>query len=82
MNELLDTKQAAKALGLKPHTLNCWRTNGGRLPFVRVGSRAVRYRRSDLEAFVTAGVCHSTSDQGAASGSVRPGEAATCHYKL
>ena len=51
---LLTRDQAAKYLGIKPGTLACWvSTRRYALPFVRVGSR-VRYRRSDLDAFLAA----------------------------
>ena len=50
--ELLDEKNAARLLGLSPGTLSVWRSTGRyRLPFVHVGRR-VRYRRSDLDAWL------------------------------
>ena len=51
-NELLNDNRAAELLGIRPQTLAAWRSNGRyKLPFVRIG-RCVRYKRSDLEAFV------------------------------
>lgn len=51
-SDLLDEKQAADFLSVKPGTLAIWRCTGRwSLPFLRVG-RAVRYRRSDLEAWL------------------------------
>jgi excisionase family DNA binding protein len=50
--DLLTRQQAAEYLGLKPQTLAVWATNKRyALPFVKVGS-LVRYRRSDLVAFL------------------------------
>lgn len=51
-SELLDEQSAADFLDLKPGTLAVWRSAGRYgLPFVKVGHR-VRYRRSDLEAWL------------------------------
>ena len=49
---LVDTREAAKLLGLAKQTLDVWRVSGRvRVPFIKLG-HAVRYRRSDLQAFV------------------------------
>ena len=53
---LLSRAEAAQYLGLKPQTLAVWHsTQRYKLPIVKVG-RSVRYRPSDLEAFVSANV--------------------------
>lgn len=50
--EMRDTEAAAEFLTIQPQTLRCWRANKRYgLPYVKVG-RLVRYRLSDLEAFV------------------------------
>jgi excisionase family DNA binding protein len=50
--ELLNTQAAAEYIGVKPHTLEVWRTSGRyRLPFIRVGGN-VRYRRTALDEFL------------------------------
>lgn len=50
--QLLDSTQAAEYIGVAPKTLSVWRsTKRYPLPYVKVGSR-VRYRRSDLDAFI------------------------------
>ena len=50
--ELLDEKQAAEHLTVSPGTLSVWRSTGRyNLPFVKVG-RMVRYRLSDLDAWI------------------------------
>lgn len=51
---LLCEADAAKHLGVKPTTLQVWRcTKRYPLQFVKVG-RLVRYRQSDLDAFLVA----------------------------
>lgn len=60
--------QAAEFLGVKPQTLRAWRSrNTVHIPFFRIG-RAVRYRISDLQAYVdkqmvTGGIRTSGYDQ-------------------
>lgn len=50
--ELMKTEQAANFIAVTPATLTTWRcTRKNRIPFVRIG-RAVRYRRSDLLAYI------------------------------
>ena len=51
--ELLTPAEASAILGVTINTLEVWRcTRRYHLPWVKVG-RLVRYRRSDLEAFIT-----------------------------
>jgi excisionase family DNA binding protein len=51
---LLDEKQAAEHLTVSPGTLSVWRSTGRyNLPFVKVG-RMVRYRLTDLDAWLDA----------------------------
>jgi len=45
--------------------LQAWRQRGGGPLFVRVSSRAIRYRRRDLIAWAEAKLVESTSDTGA-----------------
>ena len=49
---LLTTQEAAQLLRLKPCTLDRWRHTGNGPKFVKVGGRAVRYLRKDLEDFL------------------------------
>lgn len=60
MEQLLDTAQAATVYGLAPATLRKWRCTGDGPRFVRVG-RAVRYRKTDLDAYALARTFVSTS---------------------
>jgi excisionase family DNA binding protein len=52
VDEILRTVEAAQYLNVRKSTLEAWRHYGGGPPFVRY-KRAVRYRRSDLEKFLT-----------------------------
>lgn len=61
-NKLLTTEEAAALVGLSPETLANHRTSGkSGLKFLRLG-RSVRYRQSDLEAWLDSCVCTSTGD--------------------
>lgn len=52
MQILLDEKKAAEVLGLSPGTLSVWRSTGRyQVPFIKVG-HLVRYRLSDLDAWL------------------------------
>ena len=63
-NRLLTTKEAARYLSVSEAFLERDRWAGARIPFVRVGSRAVRYELATLEAYVRSQVRKSTSDAG------------------
>ena len=60
-DKLLTTKQAAPLLGVSTAFLERDRWAGAQIPFIRVGSRAVRYRLSDLNAFIESRLRVSTS---------------------
>ena len=49
--DLLTDKQAAEILAVEPRTLRLWRNTRG-LPFLKITPRVVRYRRSDIEAWL------------------------------
>lgn len=53
--DLLDENEAATSLNLAVQTLRNWRWRGEGPRYVKLGKRTVRYRRGDLEAFITAG---------------------------
>lgn len=65
--ELLTTTDAAHYICMSKAFLERDRWAGARIPFVRVGSRAVRYRREDLDRFIAGQVRRSTSDTGHAT---------------
>lgn len=62
--ELLNTREAAAYLHVSKAFLERDRWAGARIPFVRVGSRTVRYRRVDLDAYIEKRMRRSTSDCG------------------
>ncbi len=59
---LLTTKAAAAYLGVSAAFLERDRWAGARIPFIKLGTRSVRYRLSDLETFIEQQVRHSTSE--------------------
>jgi len=52
LDPLLTTEQAAAYLGTTQRTLEGWRYEGAGPMFVKLRGRMVRYRPSDLQAFV------------------------------
>jgi excisionase family DNA binding protein len=58
---LLTTKQAAAFLSVSQAFLERDRWAGAQVPFVRLGTRSIRYRRSDLEAFIESRIATSTT---------------------
>jgi predicted DNA-binding transcriptional regulator AlpA len=60
-NDLIAPETAARNLGVTENCLAKWRCCGGGPRFVKIGRR-VRYRRTDLDAFITERVRASTSD--------------------
>ena len=60
-SQLFNTKQAALYLSVSPAFLERDRWAGARIPFIKVGSRAVRYRLSDLDAYIESSLRTSTS---------------------
>lgn len=61
-SQLLTTVEAAKYLGVSKAFLERDRWAGARVQFIKVGSRAVRYRLSDLENYIERQIRHSTSE--------------------
>lgn len=62
MHQMLNTTQAAEYLGVSKAFLERDRWAGARVPFIKVGSRAVRYRLSDLDSYIQSCVKRSTSE--------------------
>jgi predicted DNA-binding transcriptional regulator AlpA len=50
---LLTTDQASDLLGLQAATLKKWRILGIGPEYVRLGRRSIRYRQSDVRAFIS-----------------------------
>lgn len=49
---LLTTEDVAEITGLSPETLAQWRWLKKEIPFVRLGTKCVRYRQSDIDAWL------------------------------
>ena len=60
---LLTTKEAANYLCMSKAFLERDRWAGARVPFIKVGSRAVRYRQLDLDNFIDSKQRSSTSQE-------------------
>lgn len=60
-DELLTTTDAARFLAMSPRTLEAYRRKGGGPQFVALSRNAVRYRRSDLDQWVTNRVASHTA---------------------
>ena len=54
-NELLTRRQVAELFQVSPLTVIKWES-AGKLPALRLGAGSVRYRREDVQAFITASV--------------------------
>lgn len=59
--QLLSTKEAAQYLSVSEAFLERDRWAGARIPFIKVGTRAVRYRLTDLDQHIASNVKRSTS---------------------
>lgn len=62
--QLLNTTQAAQFLGLSKAFLERDRWAGAKVPFIKIGDRAVRYRLEDLNQYIESRTRKSTSDTG------------------
>lgn len=60
---LLTTKEAAEFLTVSKAFLERDRWAGAKISFIKVGSRAVRYRISDLEAYLKTRTRHGGDKQ-------------------
>ena len=58
---LLDTKAAAKRVGLSPVTMERLRITGEGAPYAKL-CKSVRYRAADLDAWVASKLVRSTSE--------------------
>ncbi|PCI21526.1 MAG: DNA-binding protein [Piscirickettsiaceae bacterium] len=64
MSILLTTKQAANFLAVSAAFLERDRWAGARIPFIKLGTRSIRYREEDLENYIQQQVRFSTSEEG------------------
>lgn len=61
-NNLLTTKEAARYLCVSAAFLERDRWAGAKIPFIRIGSRAVRYEHTALDAYIDQQRRRSTSE--------------------
>ncbi|MGK2232168.1 helix-turn-helix transcriptional regulator [Colwellia polaris] len=64
--KLLNTKETAAILSVSEAFLERDRWAGARIPFIKVGARAIRYRLQDIEKYIEDNLCYSTSEGGMA----------------
>jgi predicted DNA-binding transcriptional regulator AlpA len=57
----LSNADAARYVGISPKTLNDWRSAGRGPSYLKIGT-LVRYRQSDLDAFLDACVVKTTKE--------------------
>lgn len=65
LDRMLTEDEAAGFIGFSIRALQGWRVKGGGPYFVKIGGKAVRYRRRDLIAWAETNLRRHTSDQGA-----------------
>jgi excisionase family DNA binding protein len=63
MTKLLTTDDVAEITGLSPETLAQWRWLKKEIPFVRLGKKCVRYRQSDIDAWLAKRLVSVTSGE-------------------
>lgn len=63
MPKLLTTDHVAEMTGLSPETLAQWRWLKKEIPFVRLGKKCVRYRQSDIDAWLEKRLVSVTSGE-------------------
>ena len=64
LEKLLTTQEAAESLGVSRAFLERDRWAGAKIPFIRIGTRTVRYRYKDLFNYIDQQIRSSTSDRG------------------
>ena len=57
-SDLLDEMEVSTTLGLATGTMRNWRSRGIGIPYIKLGKRAVRYRRADVDAFIASGLAN------------------------
>jgi predicted site-specific integrase-resolvase len=61
LDRLLTTSEVCDLWGFEPQTLRKWRCTGrGDLNFIRIG-KSIRYRQSDIEAYLVTNEATSTA---------------------
>ena len=66
LEEAVSTRAASRITGVPICTLETWRSRGGGPPFLKLGSKTVRYQRRELLEWMAGQRRRDTSDAGAA----------------
>jgi predicted DNA-binding transcriptional regulator AlpA len=66
MSQLFLPAEVAALLRIEPRTLADWRYRGVGPPYIRLGGRDVRYRRSEIERFLADREHQNTAQEGGA----------------
>jgi len=61
-DSLFTESQTAQYLNFTPRCLQAWRQRGGGPKYVRISSRAIRYRKIDLDDWIEERLRSSTSE--------------------
>lgn len=61
-DETMNDRQAAEMLGMRRETLQRWRCQGKGPKFIQISARCIRYRKSDLSAWLNSKTKQSTSE--------------------
>jgi len=61
--KVMTEKQASDYLQLTTRTLQAWRYRGGGPKYIRVSSKCVRYRQSDIDKWLASRIASSTSEE-------------------
>lgn len=62
LDALLIETAAAAFIGFTPRTLQAWRVRGGGPRFIKISTRAIRYRKRDLIHWIEQRLRSSTSE--------------------
>ena len=63
MTKLLTTDEVSEMTGISPETLAQWRWLRREIPFVRVSRKCVRYRQSDIDAWLEKRLVSVTTEE-------------------
>lgn len=60
-NGLMDERDLSRMLGVSVRTVQAWRVKGGGPVFLKFNNRLVRYRPSDVDAWLVSSAAANTS---------------------
>lgn len=68
LDEAVTTAEASRIIGFPASTLHTWRSRGGGPPFLKLGSKSVRYQRRALFTWMSTRQRANTADAGTGRG--------------